>query len=102
MTFSEAVKANETSAVVSSVGQKFDIGTLVSEVNDNVYFRGTDLTGTWTLVREPRVIWVNEYGGQFVGSVPHLTKEAAKFNADISHDDVRTLKFVEVLGGLDE
>ena len=102
MTFSEAVKANETSAVTTPRGFTYRVGELIEDVNKRCHFTKMQLVGTWTLVREPRVIWVNEYGGQFVGSVPHLTKEAAKFNADISHDDVRTLKFVEVLGGLDE
>ncbi len=58
MTFSEALEANKTCAVVDAHSNKFKVGELIDDA-DKGWVEAEDMRGTWTLVREPRRIWVH-------------------------------------------
>lgn len=95
MTFSEALKANETSAVKSPTGEYFGQYSLVEVVTDHdKSFHGKNLTGTWTLVKEPRVIWVSEFSaGKSRGKLVFDTLEEVKASK------LCAVKFIEVIEG---
>lgn len=95
MTFSEALKANETSAVKSPTGEYFGQYSLVEGVTDfDKSFHGKNLTGTWTLVKEPRVFYITEYqdGTRRVFDTKHLATEAQRGAS-------RAYKVIEVIEG---
>ncbi len=88
MTFSEALKANETSAVKDPREVTWYVGALDIRLGlkEVMTIHRELLTGTWTLVREPRVIWVYEYGTNVSGEF---------FTGNF--DGSGRVKFVEVL-----
>ncbi len=94
MTFSEALKANETNAVRSPTGGHWEIGRMLQAIEKGELRAKTLLTGQWTPVRVPRVLWINEISDGW-GVSHYSTKEQAE---DASNSfKIRVVKFIEVL-----
>lgn len=72
MNIIEAFEANKTQKVKNPSGGVYDIGVMVNCVGS--LWRHENVFGEWTVVRELKEIWVNEYPASAYG---YDTKERA-------------------------